>query len=182
MKRAIFVLITLTIFVFSCQNSKTSSNKQQTKQAPTAYRNNEYNFEVMFPGKPQSQVSTIKTDLGNVKQVTYSVEQGRITYVVQVSIYPDKFKNQVNPTEVVKTQVLTLAQNMDLTEQQLLVNNITGKPSIYYEGQAPNGYAIMQAIAWQNKVYIVAALADGQDAKQILQDKGVNFIKSFKLF
>ncbi len=181
----IFSVVLIASFSFNCNKTNSSSksgNKQQTQPKPTAYVNNDYNFQVNFLGKPNVQVSKVNTSLGQAEVITFADVQNNLTYLVSVTVYPEQFANQVNASESVKTQVEETAKGMKLTQVRVEENNISGKPSYYYEGQGDNVYAIMQAIAYQNKVYIVAALAEGPDAKQLATTDGVKFIKSFKLF
>ncbi len=182
MKKVIFAVLTLTIAFFGCQQNNSTKNNTTKPAQPQTYVNSKYGFEVNFPHQPKTEVAKVKTSLGDVQQVTFATEEGDLVYIVQVSIFPKAYENQVNPTEAVKTQVLELAKNMNLEQVKTQENNIPGKPSYYYEGRAENGYVVMQAVASHRNVYIVAALAKTQNAIQDLKQKGIDFIKSFKLY
>ena len=183
MKKIIFTLVTLATVFWGCQpNNTTKKNSSTSSSKPEIYVNSKYGFEVNFPHKPKSEVAKVKTSLGDVEQITYADQDGDLIYIVQVSVFPETYANQVNPSEAVKTQVLELAKNMGLEQVKTQENNIPGRPSFYYEGRAENGYAIIQAVAYKHYVYVVAALAENQNAIDNLKQKGVSFIKSFKLY
>ncbi len=183
MKKQIFALLALTMAFLGCQQSNTVNKNNPAKPSePQVYVNSKYKFEVKFPHKPKSEVAKVKTSLGDVEQITYADQDGDLIYIVQVSVFPETYANQVNPSEAVKTQVVELAKNMGLEQVKTQENNIPGRPSFYYEGRAENGYAIIQAVAYKHYVYVVAALAENQNAIDQLKQKGISFIKSFKLY
>ncbi len=180
MKRLAIILSVLMIFAAGCKQKTGKSTQKQEKTV--SYVNSKYGFQVDFPGTPEVMAAKVNTSLGPADNILFSYKQGNVFYVVQLTIYPEMFANQVNATKSVQTQVETLAENMNLSEVKSEVNNIEGRPSMYYEGSTSGGYAIFQAIAHKNKVFVVGVMAEGPDAAEQVKQSAARFIKSFKMF
>ncbi len=179
MKRIIFLLsLFVLIGGFSCHN-----DKKNNTQKPEEFVSEKYGFAVKFANKPTKQESVVPTNIGDVTAVAFGDDQGTEAYIVYVNIYPQDYANQVNASQSIKTQVMETAKNLKLNVIEEKENNYENYPSYYVYGQDPETklYAQIQGIATGNKVYVIAALAQGDNAENILNTKGNEFLNSFRL-
>ena len=179
MKRLSLLLITLALVLgYGCKN-----DKKTEQDKPHEYVSEKYGFAITFDHEPKKQESVVPTNIGDVTAVAIGDDQGDQAYIVYVNIYPDKYKDQVNPSESIKKQVLETAKNMNLTVVEEKENNFENKPSyyVYAEDVENNLYAVIQGIASGTHVYVIAALAQGEHGDQVVNTKGEEFIKSFRL-
>ncbi len=179
MKKISLLLISLALILgYGCKKDKAP---KQTK--PHEYVSEKYGFAIKFENEPKKQESVVPTNIGDVTAVAIGDDQGNQAYIVYINIYPDKYKDQVNPTESIQKQVLETAKNMNLTVIEEKENNFEGKPSYYVFAQDTdnNLYAAIQGVASGTHVYVIAALAQGDNGDQIVDTKGQEFIKSFRL-
>ncbi len=179
MKKLSILLGMIMLLSFGCKNDKAA----QDEKKPEEYVSEKYGFAIKFEHEPKKQESVVPTNIGDVTAVAIGDDQGSEAYIVYVNIYPDKYKDQVNASESIKKQVLETAKNMNLTVVEEKENNFENKPSyyIYAEDVDNNMYAVIQGIASGTHVYVIAALAQGEHGDQVVNSKGEEFIKSFRL-
>jgi hypothetical protein len=178
MKKFGLLLGIIILLSFGCKNDKATQQKKSDE-----YVYDKYGFAIKFEHEPKKQESIVPTNIGDVTAVAIGDDQGTEAYIVYVNIYPDKYKEQVNASESIKKQILETAKNMKLTVVEEKENNFENKPSyyIYAENLEDSLYAVMQGIASGTHVYIIAALAQGENGDQIVDSRGQDFIKSFRL-
>ncbi len=181
MKRISLLLISLVLIMgYGCKKDKATKTKQT---GPQEYVYKDYGFAIKFDNPPKKQESVVPTNIGDVTAVAIGDDQGTEAYLVYVNIYPDKYKDQVNASEAIKKQVMQTAQNLKLTIVEEKENNFDNKPSYYVVGQdlSSNLHAVIQGVASGTHVYVIAAMAQGENGDQIIDTKGQDFIKSFRL-
>ena len=176
--RFIFFLLLTLLIGPNCKNKKS-----ENISVPKEYIHKDYGFAITFENPPKKQESVVPTNIGNVIAVAIGDEQENESYIVLLNVYPEKYKDQVNASESIKKQVLETAKNMNMTIIEEKENNWQNLPSFYVFAQNldNNQYTVIQGVASGNNVYIIAGLAKGEQGDQIVNSKGEEFIKSFRL-
>ncbi len=182
MKKLAFFLSVVMLLSVSCNNSSKTKTNKTKKNVHKAFVSDKYGFEVDFPGTPDQSKDTYEVNGEKLPMIVFGYGQDDNSYLtVMVFEVPENFKQQSNPLETIKKQVLMSAQNIGLEEVSLKENTYDGLPSVLYIGSTEERHGIIEGIATDKYLYLVAALAEGPNAQEFVNGQGKKFVDSFKL-
>src|SRR5215510_9169260 len=131
------------------------------------------NFAVMMPGKPLEMSQTVESEIGKIPIYTFTAPGGTLTYIVMYAEYPIS----IDTSEAAKTS-LDNARDLLLSKRNgKLISEADisfGKyPGREFKARVDGGTLRSRTYIVNKRMYIVMALAPGDDTSKQLDSKNV---------
>lgn len=121
-------------------------------------------FRVLMPGAPKTSRQTIRTDIGNVASIRYTVtDAANVTYDVMFNDYPAAAVSRANPQKLLdgaRDGLLYQTKGRMIEDRHI---TLTGLPGRDQEILAPDGTHYRIRLVWaESRLYQIMAVTPGK--------------------
>ena len=153
---------------------------QTFSQETNAYTDPSQQFQIEFPGEPETNKRTVPTEAGDIVMHTVMYEESpEKVFMLAYSNYPKELIEYSDPEVLLKSAQEGSMSNLGTSE--LSVNEkITykGYSGLYYEAQSEELYVAYKIILVDNRLYQLAIL---QQSSPLNESEVTNYMESFRL-
>ncbi|MCF8233346.1 MAG: hypothetical protein K9G67_04205 [Bacteroidales bacterium] len=156
-------------------------NTTASSQEGYSYTDPTQQFRIEFPGEPETDRSTVPTEVGDIIMHTVMYEESLDkVYLLAYSDYPKELIELSDPVVLLESAQQGSMSNLGTNELNLNEEIVfEGFPGLYYEAQSEDLYVAYKIILVENRLYQMAILQQGMP----LDEADVkSFMDSFKLF
>ncbi len=176
----ILSIMAMTVSGCSLFQKDTTDDGGDSASDMQAYKSEDGNFSIMFPGTPEQSFEQVPTEVGDIGMTTLMYEESVTkVYMVAYADYPSELVEASDPDVLIqaaKDGALSSQQMNNLDEEtDISINGYTG---LYFKANNGQYYISYKIYLVNNRLYQIGILRDGSYAT--LEDEAA-FLDSFTL-